>query len=104
MSRDVECPYCDSWQEICHDDGYGYGEDKTFEQECSDCGKSFAYTTSIHFHYEATQADCLNGADHRYAPTMTVPRQYTTMECKDCGDRRPCTDEEMARVLAGAES
>lgn len=26
MSKDVECPYCEEWNEICHDDGFGYEE------------------------------------------------------------------------------
>lgn len=97
--RDVECPYCGSEQDICHDDGYGYEEDQTHEQECADCGKSFAFTTALHFYYEAHQADCLNGAEHRYRPTMAVPRRYTKMECQDCGDRRPCTEQELQQAI-----
>ena len=52
---DVECPYCKSAQEINHDDGYGYEEDETHEQQCGDCGEYFAFTTSILFLYEASK-------------------------------------------------
>jgi len=31
---DVTCPYCRDEQEINHDDGYGYEEDKEHEQDC----------------------------------------------------------------------
>jgi len=64
--KDVECPYCGKWQEICHDDGYGYEEDGVFEQECSDCDKIFTYGTTICFHYEAYKAPCLNGGEHKW--------------------------------------
>ena len=60
----VYCPYCGKGQEIIHDDGYGYDEDKVYEQECDDCDKIFSFTTSIHFYYEASKAPCLNGGDH----------------------------------------
>jgi len=26
MEADAECPYCEKWNEISHDDGYGYAE------------------------------------------------------------------------------
>jgi len=48
---DVECPYCNSTQEINHDDGYGYAEDETHDQECGDCGKTFQYTTELSLNY-----------------------------------------------------
>ena len=49
---DVNCPYCDEPQEICHDDGYGYEEDRDYEQNCSYCGNAFKFTTAISFNYE----------------------------------------------------
>jgi len=64
MTDDVECPYCGKPQEINHDDGYGYEEDEPHNQECGDCGKVFAFTTSISFYYDAYQADCLNDGEH----------------------------------------
>lgn len=97
---DVECPYCGAEQEINHDDGYGLDEDGQYEQGCSECEKTFAYTTSILVLHEAKRADCLNGSPHKYKPTSTYPKRYTKMECEDCRDRRPCTEEEMAQVLS----
>lgn len=99
MNDDVECPYCETWQDINHDDGYGYEEDKTFEQECVSCEKTFVFTTSISFMYDAHVADCLNGGEHKYKPTMTVPRKYTRMRCVDCSHERPPTESEMKDIL-----
>lgn len=76
MSHDIECPYCGEGQEINHDDGYGYQEDETYEQECSDCLKNFTYTTGIIYHYEAAQAPCLNGEDHNMTPVVHTPRYW----------------------------
>ncbi len=56
LKDDVQCPYCNEWQKICHDDGYGYSEDEVHEQQCNDCKMNFVYTTSTRFHYEAKQA------------------------------------------------
>lgn len=99
MYSDVNCPYCGSGQEINHDDGYGYEEDKIHEQECNDCDKIFTYTTSISFDYDATKADCLNGSEHKYEPTHTYPRRYTKMLCHDCGDRRVPTEQEWFDII-----
>ena len=86
MSNDVECPYCGIGQEICHDDGYGYSEDETHEQQCGDCGKMFAYKTSIIFYYEASKADCLNGAEHKMEKVWsTATYDPPFMRCEDCG-------------------
>ena len=49
---DVKCPYCGEDEEINHDDGYGYEEDKSHEQYCSSCDKEFKFTTSVRFSYE----------------------------------------------------
>lgn len=86
MSKDIECPYCGEWQEICHDDGYGYKEDVKYEQQCSDCEKHFSYTTIISFYYDAQKADCLNGAPHNLAPVKHFPLIFPDwVRCKDCG-------------------
>ena len=100
MYSDVECPYCGAEQDICHDDGYGYAEDEAHEQECNDCEKTFSFTTSISFSYVATKAECLNGGEHQYKPTMTVPQRHTKMRCTDCCHERPCSETEMAQVLS----
>lgn len=92
---DVECPYCGCGQEINHDDGYGYDEDELHQQECDSCSKVFTYTTAVLHLYEASKAPCLNGGNHEWNPTHTIPRWHTKMECDHCGETRAPTSEEM---------
>ena len=66
MSQDVECPYCEEWLEVCHDDGFGYEEDVMHEMECHHCGKKFTFQTHISFDYYSEKADCLNGGEHDF--------------------------------------
>jgi len=97
--KDVECPYCGKEQEIDHDDGYGYDEDKLCSQECSECEQYFVYTTAITFSHTAYKADCLNGSEHNYQPTITFPKTSTRMECVDCGEMRSPTTVEWKKIL-----
>lgn len=60
---DLECPYCEKWLEVCHDDGFGYAEGKKHQMECDGCGNIFVFETTISFDYEPSQADCLNGGE-----------------------------------------
>lgn len=92
--EDIYCPYCDEPQEINHDDGYGYEEGTMHEQECGDCGKTFGFTTSVSFYYEAHKTDCKNGGDHKWKPTMTHPRYFAKMYCEICWEERDPTPEE----------
>ena len=82
---DVECPYCRAEQEIDHDDGYGYQEDVTYEQQCCNCDKYFAYTTAIIYHYESNKADCLNGGEHQLKKCRSYPEFMSKNYCVDCG-------------------
>lgn len=101
--NDVNCPYCNHGQEINHDDGYGYEEDVLHEQECTECEKTFTFLTSISFDYSAHKADCLNGGDHKYKPTMTYPKSRTRMRCTDCDHKREPTQAEWQEIYWGAE-
>lgn len=92
--KDVECPYCGHEQDINHDDGYGYSESEIHNQQCSNCDKYFTFTTSISFYYEVGKADCLNGSNHNWQPTITYPKYMTKMHCPDCGQERKPTKEE----------
>jgi len=84
--KDVDCPYCGSDQEICHDDGYGYEEYKVYDQYCSSCDKTFAFTTSISFYYEATKAACMNGGDHEWSQMKIFPLHWPDAKrCDNCG-------------------
>ena len=101
MIEDVECPYCHTWQEINHDDGFGCTEDILEEMECSnsECEKTFVFTTSISFYYSASKADCLNGSEHNYKKTTTVPICATKWRCTDCGDEKPLDkDDPMLKI------
>jgi len=90
MYDDIECPYCGKGQEINHDDGYGYEEGRLWEQECSDCDKTFVFTTSISFYYDAYKADCLNGEPHKWGKPQkmwldeTKNKELWRRKCKDC--------------------
>ena len=97
--KDVECPYCNVWQEVNHDDGFGCHEDRLEEQQCNDCEKYFVFTTSIIFHYSAEKADCLNGGKHKYKATATYPKEFTKMQCTECEETRQPTKKEMKHIL-----
>jgi len=90
MYDDVECPYCGKGQEINHDDGYGYDEDGRHEQECADCEKTFAFTTSISFYYDSYKADCLNGGLHEWGSPSKMwlderkNKELWRRSCRDC--------------------
>lgn len=96
---DINCPYCDAGQEINHDDGYGYSEDEVHNQQCGDCDKYFTFTTSISYYYEVVKADCLNGDEHDFHPSITYPREFTKMRCSACDETRKPTAEEMIEIL-----
>ena len=87
--KDVECPYCGAEQDIDHDDGYGYEEDETYQQECSECEKVFSYTTSVSYSYEVSKAPCLNGGEHdmsRWYKGHSL-RDYRYRYCMNCDHR-----------------
>jgi hypothetical protein len=96
---DLKCPYCDADCEVCHDDGFGYAEDAKHEMSCHACEKNFTFETFISFAYEAKQADCLNGGEHKLNPVIHVPRVYPDwVRCRDCeyqhrGDYKEITND-----------
>ena len=96
MGHDTDCPYCGAAVEINHDDGYGYGEDELYQQECPHCEKTFTYTTMIVMYYSAYKADCLNDGVHQYEKTKTHPPEFAMMRCKMCGDEKPLPQTPMA--------
>ena len=93
---DMNCPYCGSDQEVCHDDGHGYAEDVRHEHTCKECEKTFVFTTMIVLYYTPHKADCLNGAPHKLKMSSTWPRQYSKMCCIHCDYERKPTDDEQA--------
>lgn len=99
--KELECPYCESEFDICHDDGFGYEEGIKHQIECPHCGKSFVFETSISFYYEAEKADCLNDGKHDYKLTRTYPKEFSKMRCSTCGDERELTEEERKEYNIG---
>lgn len=100
---DLQCPYCEKGQEVCHDDGFGYEQDVKHAMECGHCGKSFVFLTAISFHYEPEKADCLNDDQHHYKISNTFPNEFSSMECTMCGDRRELTDDERKEYNIGTK-
>lgn len=96
MNDDLQCPYCDADNEVCHDDGAGYSEDQRHEMTCHACDKSFTFTTSISFSYYPRKADCLNDGQHRLKFAKSYPARYSSMKCADCDYARKPTPEEFA--------
>ena len=92
--KDIECPYCGFEQEINHDDGYGYGEDDIYQQQCGNCDKYFTYTTSISFYYDVKKADCLNEGEHKWEITHAFSVEFRKLRCSDCGEERELPSEE----------
>lgn len=89
---DLECPYCDAANEVCHDDGFGYEEDQAHAMECSECGKNFVFFTCISFDYSPRKADCLNGCEHRFSDAIHYVHPGSIFKtvsryCLDCGLR-----------------
>ena len=83
--ENVQCPYCENWQEVCHDDGFGYSEDKAHEDQCLNCEKYFVFHTSISFRYSSGKADCLNGSDHDWKKMIIYPKFWPdARRCSDC--------------------
>lgn len=97
MSKELECPYCEHEFDINHDDGFGYKEDITEEIQCPECEKYFVFTASITWHYEAYKADCLNGSEHDYQLTRTIPKAFSKMRCTMCDKERELTEDERVR-------
>lgn len=75
---DVNCPYCESEQEINHDDGYGYEESQSHEQRCISCDKDFNFTTAISFNYEVF---CSDGHDMEDCGSDKHPDLFYCSRC-----------------------
>jgi len=98
MIEDVECPYCEKWQEIDHDDGYGFQEDEVYQQCCVNCDKTFGYTTVIIYHYEACKMPCANGKEHELEDVKRYPEAFGVgkKRCVNC-DEEILVDKEASR-------
>jgi hypothetical protein len=83
---DIDCPYCNAGNDVCHDDGEGYEEGIHHEMQCRKCDKYFTFQTEVSHHYKPSKADCLNGAPHeletRKRGTSDGIKYYS--QCKNC--------------------
>ena len=101
--KDIECPYCEEWNEINHDAGFGYAEGVKHQMECDSCSKTFVFETSISFHYDPEKADCLNvGGEHVWKLQRVYPKCFSKMECIGCGEERELTEEERVTFEVGS--
>ena len=84
--KDLECPYCGHWCDVCHDDGLGYEEGEKHEMQCGECEKNFIFYTSISYDYEPEKADCLNDSKHDIVERTQDydTYMYTHSHCKAC--------------------
>lgn len=82
----LACPYCENEIEDPDD---CYEEGVTYEHECPACEKSFVFYVKYSRDYAAHKADCLNGGDHDYKNTATIPAEYSRMRCTMCDHETP---------------
>jgi len=82
----VECPYCEKYQDVCQDDGFGTDEDVLYEMTCAYCQKTFVFRVSWTPDFYSKKADCLNGSPHDYVRHKDYFGEYPDRKkCKDCG-------------------
>jgi hypothetical protein len=102
MSRkDVECPYCEFWNEINHDDGAGHEEGVAHTQECCNCEKIFVFYTSLIFNYSAKKAPCQNGEAHKLKPIIRFPVEFAIgkARCEYCQEEIMVDEEAHKKAL-----
>ena len=85
---EIECPYCELFQQVDHDDGYGYEEGVLHEQECTYCKRTFVYETSLVYSYEASKCPCKNGEPHNLEDIKGYPVEFFVgkKRCSYCGE------------------
>lgn len=76
---DIKCPYCGTWQDVNHDDGYGYDEGEEHSQDCHNCGKEFTFTTAVTYSYSVY---CKNESDHDMYHGL--PNEPDFFVCRNC--------------------
>ena len=79
----IECPYCEAEirePEECPD------EDCTYENECQECEKTFAFNVTYSKSFHPFKADCLNGAEHDYQPIVSTAPELHRNRCSMCFD------------------
>ena len=101
----AECPYCLTYQEICHDDGYGLDEGQVYEQGCSNCGRIFGFEVMHSIDYYTRRLPCANKKPHKWVTRPSFPaKERSKVECVWCRATRQLTDEEWMAVMDPMEA
>lgn len=100
MKNDVDCPYCESPQEIDTGDSSVYSEGDVHSQQCRNCEKYYVFATAIHVTYDAEKADCLNGSEHDFKETVTYPKRFRKMRCSTCDFEKNLSTERLRALIA----
>ena len=95
---DVECPSCKKGIHIKPDNCHDYEDNELYSQICNHCDKTFSFTVEVCFSYHAYKADCLNDGEHQWKETNTFPKEFTRLECRNCGERKNLSKERMAEI------
>jgi len=99
--KDLKCPYCNTEQDVEHEDSASYEQDTFHEIQCVHCGKNFMYTIYISYSYESHAADCLNDKPHDYELIKYYPVEFSRMRCTMCDKGRELTTEEREKFEIG---
>jgi transposase-like protein len=83
---DLQCPYCEAEIDVNRNDGFGCSDGCKDQMECETCNKIFIFYTSISFNYAPFKADCLNGGDHIWKISETIPEKFAYEKCMTCGE------------------
>lgn len=86
MSKDLECPECESWNEVPDD---CYEPNTHYECECKVCGKVFGFQLEYYPSYTEYKTPCANGEQHKWKEVVCFPRyeEYLEFRCEYCDER-----------------
>lgn len=81
------CPYCDEDLRLPED---CYSEGRVYTDECSNCEKKFVFTIEYSVDYYTHQAECLNGASHKFVKRCGCPEYVFAgkYKCSDCDEEK----------------
>lgn len=86
MDYKTECPYCGAEVGISPQGhinwGINWGINKTYKQECPECGKTFLCDIVPDYTTDSRQAPCLNGGRHDLRPMSGLPKKHFKDKCR----------------------
>lgn len=92
-SNDIECPYCEEYFDLDHDDCPYYQEDHGVETDCPHCEKKFMVWSSVSWHHSGVKAGCLNGSPHNWKERYPGSNYKHLETCSVCGEERNLKDQ-----------